>query len=109
MQISFESKDRLIQHLENSISQMLVEKEHNVIKLKSEIVLLQNKQAESENTYKNKLIQMRQRVEADEKVKVQQTVEGLKNEIEVHLRKGEDQLSKIQRLQADYKQLSEEF
>ena len=38
---------------------------------------------------------MRQRVEADEKVKVQQTVEGLKNEIEVHLRKGEDQLSKI--------------
>ncbi len=56
MQISFESKDRLIQHLENSISQMLVEKEHNVIKLKSEIVLLQNKQSESENTYKSKLI-----------------------------------------------------
>ena len=88
---------------------MLVEKEHNVIKLKSEIVLLQNKQAESENTYKNKLIQMRQRVEADEKVKVQQTVEALKNEIEVHLRKGEDQASKILRLQADYKLLSEEF
>jgi len=41
--IEFESKDRLINHLENSISQMLVEKEHNVIKLKSEIVLLQSK------------------------------------------------------------------
>jgi len=40
MLINLESKDRLISHLENSISQMLVEKEHNVIKLKSEIVLL---------------------------------------------------------------------
>lgn len=68
--IEFESKDRLINHLENSISQMLVEKEHNVIKLKSEIVLLQSKQAESENTLKTKLIQMRTRIEADEKSKV---------------------------------------
>lgn len=48
-------------------------------------------------------------MEADEKVKVQQTVDGLKNEIEVHLRKSEDQVQKIQRLQADYKSLSEEF
>jgi hypothetical protein len=43
MQVNIESKDKLIAHLENSISQMLVEREHNVIKLKSEIVLLQNK------------------------------------------------------------------
>jgi len=50
---------------------MLVEKEHNVIKLKSEIVLLQDKLNESENTYKSKLLQMRLRVEVDEKVKVQ--------------------------------------
>ncbi len=32
---------------------MLVQKEHNVIKFKSEIVLLQNKQSESDNTYRH--------------------------------------------------------
>jgi hypothetical protein len=40
MQVSFENKDRLIAHLEQNISEMLVEREKNVIRLKSEIVLL---------------------------------------------------------------------
>ena len=77
---------------------MLVEREHNVIKLKSEIVLLQNKVQESEVTFKQRLMQLRTRVEVDEKSKVQQHVEGLKNEIENLQRKNEDQLMKIQRL-----------
>jgi hypothetical protein len=49
---------------------MLVEREHNVIKLKSEIVLLQNKLSEGDNTFKQRLLQMRTRVEVDEKTKV---------------------------------------
>jgi len=49
---------------------MLVEREHNVIKLKSEIVLLQNKVQESEVTFKQRLMQLRTRVEVDEKSKV---------------------------------------
>lgn len=36
-------------------------------------------------------------------------IDGLKNEIEVRLRKEEDQTLKILRLQDDYKQINEEF
>ena len=52
MQISFENKDRLIAHLEQNISEMLVEREKNVIRLKSEIVLLQNKVTDGEESFK---------------------------------------------------------
>lgn len=54
--MGFEQKDRLIAHLEHNISEILVEKEKNVIRLKSEIVVLQNKVSESEESYKTKLL-----------------------------------------------------
>jgi hypothetical protein len=56
LQVGFEQKDRLIAHLEHNISEILVEKEKNVIRLKSEIVVLQNKVSESEESYKTKLL-----------------------------------------------------
>ena len=56
MQIGFDNKDRLIAHLEHNISEMLVEREKNVIRLKSEIVILQNKIHEGEESFKNRLI-----------------------------------------------------
>mgnify|MGYP006950280874 CR=1 FL=1 len=56
MQIGFENKDRLIQHLEHNISEMLVEREKNVIRLKSEIVVLQNKVTEGEESFKARLM-----------------------------------------------------
>jgi hypothetical protein len=42
MQLAIENKDRLIKHLEQNISEMLVEREKNVIRLKSEIVIYKN-------------------------------------------------------------------
>jgi hypothetical protein len=39
-QTAIESKDRLITHLESNIASFLVEREENIIRLKSEIVLL---------------------------------------------------------------------
>jgi hypothetical protein len=77
MQIGFDNKDRLISHLEQNISEMLVEREKNVIRLKSEIVILQNKVTDGEESFKTRLMQMRARVEADEKAKVKRTIEGL--------------------------------
>lgn len=56
MQVGFENKDRLIQHLEHNISEMLVEREKNVIRLKSEIVILQNKVTEGEESFKTRLL-----------------------------------------------------
>lgn len=82
MQVSFENKDRLIAHLEQNISEMLVEREKNVIRLKSEIVLLQNKVTDGEESFKQRLVQMRSRVEADEKAKVKRSQEKLNEELE---------------------------
>jgi hypothetical protein len=102
MQIGFDNKDRLIAHLEHNISEMLVEREKNVIRLKSEIVILQNKIHEGEESFKNRLIQMRSRVEVDEKAKVKKTLDTLTEQLESSKRHSADQLQKIKRLQEDY-------
>lgn len=47
-----------------------MEREKNVIRLKSEIVVLQNKVTEGEESFKARLMQMKLRVEVDEKAKV---------------------------------------
>jgi len=66
---SIESKDRLITHLESNIASLLVEREESIIKLKSEIVLLQTKVNDGEITFKERLLHMRSRVETEEKKK----------------------------------------
>lgn len=109
MQIGFDNKDRLIAHLEHNISEMLVEREKNVIRLKSEIVILQNKIHEGEESFKNRLIQMRSRVEVDEKAKVKKTLDTLTEQLESSKRHSADQLQKIKRLQEDYATLGQEF
>jgi len=65
-----ESKDRLINHLENNVSNMLVDREENAIKLKSEIVLLQTKLNDGEDTFNKRLLSMKSRVEVEEKKKL---------------------------------------
>jgi hypothetical protein len=82
----------LIAHLEHNISEMLVEREKNVIRLKSEIVILQNKIHEGEESFKNRLIQMRSRVEVDEKAKVKKTLDTLTEQLESSKRHSADQL-----------------
>jgi|LauGreDrversion4_2_1035121.scaffolds.fasta_scaffold265167_2 hypothetical protein len=82
MQISHDNKDRLIQHLEHNISEMLVEREKNVIRLKSEIVVLQNKLTEGEESFKSRLMQMKLRVEVDEKAKVKRNTEALQEQLD---------------------------
>lgn len=71
---------------------MLVEREKNVIRLKSEIVILQNKIHEGEESFKNRLIQMRSRVEVDEKAKVKKTLDTLTEQLESSKRHSADQL-----------------
>lgn len=82
----------MIAHLEHNISEMLVEREKNVIRLKSEIVILQNKIHEGEESFKNRLIQMRSRVEVDEKAKVKKTLDTLTEQLESSKRHSADQL-----------------
>jgi|LauGreDrversion4_2_1035121.scaffolds.fasta_scaffold12231_1 hypothetical protein len=49
---------------------MLVDREENAIKLKSEIVLLQTKLNDGEDTFNKRLLSMKSRVEVEEKKKL---------------------------------------
>ena len=109
MQLSTENKDRLIDHLERNISEMLVEREKIVIRLKSEIVILQNKVNEGEESFRTRLNQMRSRVEADEKNKVKSMVSKLNEDLDQSQRLTTDLKHKIDRLQEDYDSLGKEF
>jgi hypothetical protein len=40
LNFKLEGKDRLVRHLENKVTEVMVEKEESSVKLKSEIVLL---------------------------------------------------------------------
>ena len=50
-----ESKQSLVNHLEDKVTSVMVEKEEIIIKLKSEIVLLKNKLELNEEKFQNKL------------------------------------------------------
>lgn len=59
LNFKLEGKDRLIRHLENKVTQVMVEKEESSVTLKSEIVLLQNKLDEGQDTMTRKTNKMR--------------------------------------------------
>jgi hypothetical protein len=60
-------KDRLVRHLETKVTQIMVEKEDSVVKMKSETMLLQNKLDESEMQITRKLNAMRQKLVTEAK------------------------------------------
>ena len=60
-----ESKDRLVAHLENKVTNIMLENEDTMLKLKSEIVLLKNSIDTSDQTTTKQLLQMRERVEKE--------------------------------------------
>lgn len=60
-----ESKDRLVAHLENKVTNIMLENEDTMLKLKSEIVLLKNSIDTNDQTTTKQLLQMRERVEKE--------------------------------------------
>lgn len=60
-----ESKDRLVAHLENRVTNIMIEHEETILKLKSEIVLLKNQIDTNEDTTTKQLLKMRERVEGE--------------------------------------------
>lgn len=60
-----ESKDRLVAHLENKVTQIMIENEETILKLKSEIVLMKNSIDTNNGATSKKLLEMRERVEIE--------------------------------------------
>jgi len=104
-----EAKERRVTHLENKVTQILIENEENVLHLKSEIILFKNQIDQNEAQTNKQLLQMRERVE-DENVKangqklsqMQSLTEKLNRENQLHL-------EHVAQLNAQYSSLHEEF
>lgn len=58
-----ESKERLIDHLEDKVNKVMLDKEEIVIKLKSEIVLFKNQIEASESNFEQRLAVDKQKLE----------------------------------------------
>ena len=58
-----ESKERLIDHLEDKVTKIMLDKEEIIIKLKSEIVLSKNQIEASESTFEQRLAVDKQKLE----------------------------------------------
>lgn len=55
MRTQLESKERLVSHLENKVTQIMLENEETVIKLKSEIITFKNQIEQAEEATRKKL------------------------------------------------------
>lgn len=104
-----EGKDRRVTHLENKVTTILVENEENMLKLKSEIVLLKN-QIDQNSVHTSKQIQqMRERVEHENEKENGQTIADLTEKRDRLTHENELQKQRIDQLNSDYKKLHAEF
>ena len=60
MRTQLESKERLVSHLENKVTQIMLENEETVIKLKSEIITFKNQIEQAEEATRKKLELLKQ-------------------------------------------------
>lgn len=65
LKLRIDSKDRQVAHLENRVTNNLLEHEETILKLKSEIVLLKNSINCNDSDTTKQLLKMRERVEAE--------------------------------------------
>jgi len=104
-----ESKQNLVNHLEDKVTQVMVDKEEAVIKLKSEIVLLKNKLELNEEKFQNKLEMQKKKLEFEFKQRYDDKIKGLERD-GMDLEKQRKYLRKrLTRLHTEHEELSEEF
>ena len=65
MRSQLESKERLVSHLENKVTQIMLENEETVIKLKSEIITFKNQIEQAEEATRKKLELLKQQTIED--------------------------------------------
>lgn len=92
---SSESKDKVVAHLEANITNLLAEREDNTIKLKAEVVLLQQKLTDSESNVKKRILDMRKKVENEEQKRSQDMIDDLNSQIQKLKSGSEDQKQRI--------------
>ena len=63
-----EAKERLVAHLENKVTHIMIENEEAILKLKTEVVLLKNSIDINDGVTSKKLLEMRERVENENKI-----------------------------------------
>ena len=63
-----EAKERLVAHLENKVTHIMIENEETILKLKTEVVLLKNSIDTNDGVTSKKLLEMRERVENENEI-----------------------------------------
>ena len=93
-----ESKDRLVAHLENKVTNIMLENEDTMLKLKSEIVLLKNSIDTNDQTTTKQLLQMRERVEKENETANGNTIRDMTQKTDKLSRENELQKNRIEQL-----------
>ena len=96
LKLRLESKDRLVAHLENKVTHIMLENEETLLKLKSEIVLLKNQIDTNGESTTKQLLQMRERVETENEKANGQMIRDLTAKSEKLLRENGLQASRIE-------------
>ena len=96
LKLRLESKDRLVAHLENKVTHIMLENEETLLKLKSEIVLLKNQIDTNGESTTKQLLLMRERVETENEKANGQMIRDLTAKSEKLLRENGLQASRIE-------------
>lgn len=104
-----QSKQQLVNHLEEKVTQVLVGKEEAVVQLKSEIVLLKNQLELNEEKFRQRLEMQQQKLEYSLKQEYDDKIKGLEAEGLSLEKQRADLRARLTRLNQEHRELSAEF
>ena len=103
------SKQSLIDHLEQKVRQIMVDKEEAVIQLKSEKVLLKNQLELNEEKYQSTLEEQQKRLAREFKDQYDDQIKSLQTNVSALEAQRTDLRSRLVRLQGEHEELALEF